>query len=187
MAEYQVATHSGYRRLDTITTLTEVLPQKHGGDQLRVVPPCPYCFIILLQLLLGQFILGLAVPRVVENRREDACSSKKAISRVGLAGFARLDIDPDAHSRIEQFPDIPEDGGVQDGDADRVYLRVVKKTSTMGTISAVIADVTWSNRNPASKLICCPRLHSTRISLPRKHRQDKPYANTDTPQPSPIS
>ena len=163
MAEYQVATHSGYRRLDTITTLTEVLPQKHGGDQLRVVPPCPYCFIILLQLLLGQFILGLAVPRVVENRREDACSSKKAISRVGLAGFARLDIDPDAHSRIEQFPDIPEDGGVKDGDADRVHLRSVTKASNVGRISVVIADMKRPNRNPTSKLTRCPRLLSGRI------------------------
>ena len=45
--------YTGYPVSDALATLTEILPQKHGGDQLWVLSPRPYSFLKLSQLLQG--------------------------------------------------------------------------------------------------------------------------------------
>lgn len=86
--------YKGFQQLGAFEDLTEIFPEKHGGDQIWVIPSCLNFFLVLLQLLRRQLRLDITI--VSDGLGVDA--------------------------RVKQCSVFPQNEGIQNGDADWVNL-----------------------------------------------------------------
>ena len=102
---------------DALAKLTEILPQEHGGDKLRVLPARLHFFLKLLQRL-RRIFRGLTLWLDRGHRCGVVGSSRWVVWRGHLVDSIGVGVD----AGVEQLSVFPEDDGVQNGDADRVDL-----------------------------------------------------------------
>lgn len=83
-------------------------------------PPCFHFFLQLLQLLSGQLVLGWTLGRGTNYRG----GAFVVPSGGWLVDSDQLGVD----AGVKQFPVFPQNSGIKDWDADRVYLTTANKT-----------------------------------------------------------